>query len=460
MHTFEITHRINFMPDKMITHGQGMKLIRELLSMPDSDVYEGNIVIRYTGMIKKSKQFFYQYTVSRKPDFDNAELNLLVNTQTGTIVDSDFNSGNYSAFPVSGELRNQAAELVNQSSNFTVSSGDSLMILLEDFRFNKTLKVEAFKDKDMKDGVMLLIRLEYDNGVWKLAEEINETQQEPSPSKRENPNKFILINHDEYLNHPIGSDSGEINTDSLDEAIIINELYPAVSGLKYDFNGNGQTDTLTYRETTHKRSGYALLPFCREFELQLGDGYLYYQLFSDPFSEYMSDISIVGICDINKNDSYVEFHVITETNNGVRWNTNIYRLNENNEIVRLAFLDSSILGVSGDGKVYYWGGNLVEERPFNPDYALSYYDIELGDFVSTSQIIGKTFTDIHAIIFENSEDVPTGAPAVVTLEFPGAIRYIKENEPVTILEIGSDKAKIRTEDGLIGWIGGFHMVWD
>ncbi len=38
--------------------------------------------------------------------------------------------------------------------------------------------------------------------------------------------------------------------------------------------------------------------------------------------------------------------------------------------------------------------------------------------------------------------------------------YVRENEFVTILETGEDVAKIRTEDGLEGWIGGFHMVID
>lgn len=459
IHTYDIAHRIQFTPDVMVTHEEGIKLIMNSLATPVGN----DIEINYTGMEKPSFQFFYQYTVGRKTDSGgDAALNLLVNVQTGEIIDADFKSGDYPILPVSAELRGQVAELMKQSPEYKISPELSMMFIMEDFRFSKTLKVEAFRDEGMKDGLMLQLQLEEDNGLWKLAEEgiipLDGTQQVTSDEKRGNPNKILIINHNDNLNHPIDSKSDTINTGNLDAAISMNRLYPVESGLQYDFNGDNQPDALTYRIISHSNTQH--IQSCQELELQLGDGYIYYQLFRDPYGEYMSGISATGICDIDKSDNYIEFYITTETNNGVYWNTTIYRLNENNEIVKLAFLGSSILGVSGDGKVYYWGGNLVERAPFNPDYVVSYYDINLGDFVSTDQIIGKTFTDIRAIIYENREDVPTGAPVEASLEFPGAIRFIKENEPVTILEVGGDTAKIQTEDGLVGWIGGFHMVFD
>lgn len=175
----------------------------------------------------------------------------------------------------------------------------------------------------------------------------------------------------------------------------------------------------------------------------------------------MSDLKGIGIFDIDQQDQYIEFFVTTESFNGIYWDTTIFRMNNNQDIELKAVIGSLIVGTSGDGKVYYWGGNLDENESFDPALVLNYYDINLENYVDTDQIIGKTLDNFGGvIIFENENDVPTGAPVQITMEFPGAIRELKNEEKITILQIGDDTAKIKCEDGLIGWIGGFHMVWD
>jgi hypothetical protein len=39
------------------------------------------------------------------------------------------------------------------------------------------------------------------------------------------------------------------------------------------------------------------------------------------------------------------------------------------------------------------------------------------------------------------------------------VKILKPNETFKVISI-EDGIKISTEDGAIGWIGGFHMVWD
>lgn len=122
-----------------------------------------------------------------------------------------------------------------------------------------------------------------------------------------------------------------------------------------------------------------------------------------------------------------------------------------------------IMAVSGDGKIYYWGGNLFEtyNEDFDPNAVLSYYDIKLGDYAGTDQIIGKVFTNFgYKVIYESKEYAPWGPPVEENLSLPGAIRYVREGEKIKILEVDGNVAKIEAEDGLIGWLGSFHMVWD
>jgi len=120
--------------------------------------------------------------------------------------------------------------------------------------------------------------------------------------------------------------------------------------------------------------------------------------------------------------------------------------------------------VSGDGRIYFWGGNLKEtpRSHFNPDYVVSYYDTALREYVQTDQIVGKRFADLGGwLLFENKENVPTGAPVEMTEDQPGVIRRLVDGETVTILEMPeNDVVKVEAEDGTVGWIGGFHMVWD
>lgn len=228
--------------------------------------------------------------------------------------------------------------------------------------------------------------------------------------------------------------------------------------VKYDFNGDGLIEILSYSLKVASN-----IPDDTHFLVVfLGNSSLNCLLGPDPFGQ-VDSFRALGICDVDKGDGVIDFYVTKVSYNGVFEMTSIYRLNADNEITALAGLDTGIKGVSGDGKVYYWGGNLKEPRTdFNPDYVLTYYDIALREYVETDQIIGKTFTDMGGfLLFAAHADVPTGAPVEMTDDLPGVIRRLEPGEAVTILEVPrDDTAQVRTGDGTEGWVGGFHMVWD
>ena len=227
--------------------------------------------------------------------------------------------------------------------------------------------------------------------------------------------------------------------------------------VKYDFNGDGMIETLDYELTRGEDS--------ERLVVSLGNSRIECLLIYEPVG-VVNNFRSIGLCDVDRQDGAIDICIIKVSRNGILETTSVYRLNSGNDIIAVAGLDTDLSGVSGDGKIYYWGGNMKEtprgRGNFNPDYVISYYDTALREYVQTDQIVGKTFTDLGCqLLFENKEDVPTGAPVEMTEDLPGVIRRLEQGETVTILEMPeNDVVKVETGDGTVGWLGGFHMVWD
>lgn len=238
------------------------------------------------------------------------------------------------------------------------------------------------------------------------------------------------------------------------------DYYSASGIIKYDVNKDGNIESIEYNYHTNVQVNQSY----KEFELRYAENVLYLLLFDNNLYDYENIVCItaIGICDVDKTDEHLDF-VVTEAPRGrIYCRSSLYSLKDDG-LKKYVSLKEEILGVSGDGKVYYWGGNLMETHYlyFKPDYVISYFDTKLMEYVSTDQIIGKSLTGFdYNLVFESPDQVPYGSPVEVTMELPGAIRKVKEGEKVTILDYCGDTVKIQSEDGLIGWIGGFHMVWD
>lgn len=184
--------------------------------------------------------------------------------------------------------------------------------------------------------------------------------------------------------------------------------------------------------------------------------------------EYPWGLTEIGVMDVTSDDQSIEFY-IKEGDLADRVLYAIYRITDG-QLMQLATMSGEILGVYGDGRIYYWGGHLIEpsyNEAHNPDMAIAYYDLEQDDYVTTEQSIGKskvlTWT---VILYKNNEDVIDGAP----LEFDRMLEMTKDSR-VALLEAGDTikvleidplyrRAKVSTVSGYTGWIGGFHMVWD
>ena len=298
---------------------------------------------------------------------------------------------------------------------------------------------------------------------------------EPTPSPT--PELTVAIEQPEGLteeivaeDNPAAPQSADELTDEEKDAIAVvggrfdaNLLYEIDLGgstdksgaVKYDFNGDDMIETLSYTLTRGEDSELLVV--------SLGNSRIECLLIYEPVGA-VNNFRALGICDVDKGDGVIDFFITKVSYNGIFETTSIYRLGVDNDIVALAGLDTGISGVSGDGKVYYWGGNLKEtyKDNFNPDYVLTYYDIARREYVDTDQIMGKTFTDMGGfLLFANHEDVPTGGPVEMTDDLPGVIRRLEPGEALTILDVPrDDTAQVRTEGGETGWVGGFHMVWD
>ena len=184
--------------------------------------------------------------------------------------------------------------------------------------------------------------------------------------------------------------------------------------------------------------------------------------------EYPWGLTEIGVMDVDSEDQSLEFY-IKEGDLADRVVYVIYRIDEG-VLSQVDTMWGEILGVYGDGKIYYWGGHLIEpnyNEVHNPDMAVAYYDLEQKDYVTTEQIIGKSVELTRTVIlYKELEDVIDGAP----MEFESMLEMTKESR-VALLEAGDkikvldidlvyNRAKVSTASGYTGWIGGFHMVWD
>lgn len=221
--------------------------------------------------------------------------------------------------------------------------------------------------------------------------------------------------------------------------------------IKYDFNNDGKIDNLKY--STVVGSG-GVVEKCK---IDLA-GILLEQ------NRNGEGISSLGIIDVNNKDNYIEIFINDGYLRGGA--ATIYRLTDN-DIKEIGHLDAGIQATSGDGKIYYWGSNLFERDnngKFDTDLVLSYYDVDKKEYIETDQIVGKTIVaDREISVYKTREDVIGDMPLTdeeIQERSKGKIvKKIKSNEKFEVLS-REQGTKVRTEDGKVGWIGGFHMVWD
>lgn len=184
--------------------------------------------------------------------------------------------------------------------------------------------------------------------------------------------------------------------------------------------------------------------------------------------EYGWGLTEYGVIDLDQSDQTVEFF-IKEGQLSDRVVYAFYRIDQG-ELTYLTSTYGEILGHSGDGKVYYWGGQLIEpgyQEAFDPHMVISYYDMHLLDYVSTEQIVGKAWIlKQEVILYKAKEDVIDGGP----MEYSQLLE-LTETSRVALLEPGDRleveaidtstlRAQVTTSSDHKGWIGGFHMVWD
>lgn len=254
----------------------------------------------------------------------------------------------------------------------------------------------------------------------------------------------------------------------------INFFDNSIQGIiKYDFNADGIIEELKYYTKIDETNHYT-----RMIKVQINNTYVEKEQTGD-----YGGINSLAIIDADKTDDYVEI-VISEGELSDRTNNIFYRF-DGEKFHETGNLIGSILDYTGDGKIYYWGGNLYEPGYFNEfdsNMALIYYDIKTNRKYTTDQILGKTFISDRAIIlYKSKEDVVSGAPieheAILEAYKEGIIREMKAGEKFTVLNIdglisneefegkieyfnNDNGVLIKNEKGETGWIGGFHMVWD
>jgi len=254
--------------------------------------------------------------------------------------------------------------------------------------------------------------------------------------------------------------------DAIDEAIKNNTIYTIYFGnkdtiteqIKYDFNYDGKIEVLHYTTTKGKDSiGYSIIKKCNLS--MLGDS-----IEQESFENHIGEGLIsLGIADFDKNDDCIDIII---KDGDIYCTSYVYRF-ENNKFIKRAEITGEILATSGDGKVFFWGGNLYEPRineDFNTDLVITYYDIVINEYVKTYQLIGKTIiSDREIIVFKSADDVFNGPPItkdeILKMSEGKIVSILKANDKFEVLII-DNVVKIRTEDGKEGWIGGFHMIWD
>jgi hypothetical protein len=249
-----------------------------------------------------------------------------------------------------------------------------------------------------------------------------------------------------------------IENKNLFDKYYYNPKESVIDSITYDFDKDGTLDTVYYCLVL-KTDDY--LNYYIECQLSYNGESIVY----NTVDEYGLGIASIGIMDINLSDSHIELF-INESDNVGLGSYAVYRIIDK-KLKKAGTIPDEILALSGDGKVYYWGGNLYEPSTpddFDKNLVLSYYDFDKGEYVKTNQIVGKTFTaDREMILYKNPESVEDGAPMVwediLSKHKDNIYKVIKAGEKFTVLSIDNG-IKIKTEDGQEGWTGGFHMVWN
>ena len=465
-----------------ITPSEGLKYIEETMDIAALN-QGGKVVTDVTyACLKSNNNIYYsdvayyynvfQYTNDNK-DKTASETVLLyelaISPDGQSAADLNYKNGRYYIATTKGDVRSAVLNEGILLDKYVIDKNYSLIMTMEDYKYEKILKVECFENGALDKPIQMIAHVKNTNGKWMIQEVIPADQTEKIAAissehtlRQTNESQTTVYSYAELS----GMKKNMIT--EIDAAIENNKLFQIElldlskrGSIYYDFNEDGNLERISFEFIQHKNpEGY---PSNQELEICYGTSALYW-LFIDIPLDYDTNMCItnIGVCDVDKSDGHLNL-IVTEAPRGrIYGESTLYSL-KHGGIEKLVALNEEILGVSGDGKLYYWGGNLQESYYlyFNPDYVIRYFDTKLMEYVGTDQIIGKTLSGFdHSIIFDTQDRVPTGPPVEVTMDFPGAIRQVKEGEKVTILSFGGDTAKIQCEDGLVGWIGGFHMVWD
>jgi hypothetical protein len=244
-------------------------------------------------------------------------------------------------------------------------------------------------------------------------------------------------------------------------SIRTDESTSAGYNMTYSLNPNTTDDTIVFVLTKGLNdSGFSTVISCEI----TGDESAVTRTYESNI-ESNGGISEIGVIDLVSGDGYIELY-IKEGDLADRTEYTFYRLTGDG-LTQYGSMTGDILALSGDGKIYYWGGNIYE--PFyntaftNFDLVLSYYDVYLKTYVDTNQSVGKTIVaDREMIIYASYADVFDGAPIeyadLLSRTEETRIRILQPGESFTVISLDQG-IQIETEFGEIGWIGGFHMVW-
>ncbi|HQA57535.1 MAG TPA: hypothetical protein PK033_06615 [Acetivibrio sp.] len=251
-----------------------------------------------------------------------------------------------------------------------------------------------------------------------------------------------------------------------------------IGEIKYDFDQDGLIETISYK-TNFQTNQYGVdlvksvsLNYCNnsfDFEFENFNNYFY--------SPTPSNAAIV-FYDVDKDDNFLEFNLVNSNKLSNRVKNTIFRIN-GEQIEKIVSIDSKIISVPGDGNIYYWSGNIFGRN--NLDYTVVYYNINDRKFVVNDELIGKTLTaEYRFTVYLTKESVVHGAPVdpeylskkakenyilepgekFTVTSLDGVINTWVGEDGINYIFYNDSGLKIRTESGVEGWIGGFHMVYD
>lgn len=235
-----------------------------------------------------------------------------------------------------------------------------------------------------------------------------------------------------------------------------------------DLNKDGEKDVFRYQIVTEMDENMELNNEC---VIMINDSKYLYKSSTD------SGITGIYLCDIDKSDNLLDFYIADDYLSD-RVINNFFQYN--GTILETYQIASTILGVSGDGKIIPWEG-CVDSLPYNKldkDLVLFYYDTLSHKYFKTNQILGKKISFYYdTFLYKSKEEVVCGAPMtpeeIEAAYADSIIETIKAGQKLTVLSIDGvisengdimhnhdDGIQVQTENGVIGWIGGFHMIWD